>query len=43
LNRGYPGNPYVNDLECELKWDGEQQGLENVLDKIESLKKEERE
>ena len=43
LNRGYPGNPYVNDLECELKWDGEQRALENVLDEIDSLKKEERE
>lgn len=43
LNRGYSGNPYVNDLEAELKWDGEQQALEDVLDDIKLMKKEERE
>lgn len=43
LNKGYPGNPFANDLECELKWDGEQRALENILDDIEWMKKEERE
>lgn len=43
LNQGYPGNPYVNDLEYELKWDGKRDALESVLSDIEYMKKEERE
>lgn len=40
LHRGYPGNPYVNDLESELKWEGKLDALESILSDIEFLKKE---
>ncbi len=43
LARGYDGNPYVNDLESELKYDGKINALENVLDRIKWMKKEEKE
>lgn len=40
LSRGYPGNPYVNNLESELRWDGQKRALEDVLDKIRWMKKD---
>jgi hypothetical protein len=43
LQREYGGNPYVNDLESELKYDGEVRAYEDVLDDIKSMKREERE
>ncbi len=39
LKQGYGGNPYVNDLESELKYDGEVSAYENVLDHIEWIKR----
>lgn len=40
LGRGYGGNPYANDLESELKYDGQVSALEDVLSHIEWMRKE---
>jgi len=41
LARGYGGNPYVNDLESELRYDGEVNAYENILDHIRLMKEKE--
>ncbi len=43
MNQGYGGNPYANDLEAELKYDGQVSAYEDILDHIEWMKKEEKE
>ncbi len=40
-NNGYGGNPYAHDLEAELKYDGEVDAYDDVLEHIEWMKKEE--
>lgn len=40
LARGYGGNPYVNDLESELRYDGEVRAYESILEHIQWAWKE---
>jgi len=40
INQGYGGNPYVNDLESELKYDGRVEAWEDVVSHIEWMKEQ---
>jgi hypothetical protein len=42
INQGYGGNPYCNDLEAELKYDGALSAYEDIADHIEWIKKKEK-